>query len=295
MAEIADYYVIRGETLEKIANAIRKKTGGTATVKLTAKVGYSSQYIKVVYFDADGSKQTLEYSNTDAVNETITVNIAYPILAFPYSNSTSYDPTYTLIDNATEEEIAPLSYNEINNNLYNNVCYGLLEKDKTYSLNIQIIYVCFIAGTQVAYNLNGDTKAIEEFTVGDNVVSYDIKTGENYIAKVTKLRIGEGITKLVKIGFANGITITMTPEHPIYCEDGFKSLTGYMGFEKLQIGDTAKTYDGWSLVTSIDYFTTEPTTVYTLSIKDENEEIDEDINDTFYANGICVHNKPSLS
>lgn len=39
MAEIADYYVIRGETLEKIANAIRKKTGGTGKLTPAEMIG----------------------------------------------------------------------------------------------------------------------------------------------------------------------------------------------------------------------------------------------------------------
>lgn len=150
---------------------------------------------------------------------------------------------------------------------------------------------CFVAGTQVIYSLNGDAKAIEKFAAGDDVLSYDVETGEDYIAKVQKLIVSENKTDLAIVTFANGVSITMTPDHPIYCADGFKSLTGYKGFEEPCVGDKARIFGGWSDIVSIERFTSEPTTVYNLAIKDEDEIVDDDTNDTFYANGVCVHNR----
>lgn len=152
---------------------------------------------------------------------------------------------------------------------------------------------CFIPGTQVAYDLNGNTKAIETFAEGDDVVSYNAETEEKYISKLRKLIINENTTDIAKVTFANGSIITMNAYHPIYCEDGWHSITQYNDCPELCVGNVAKTFDGWSEVVSIERYTSEPIVTYNLDVQDENEcanGIDDDINDNFFANGVCVHN-----
>lgn len=149
---------------------------------------------------------------------------------------------------------------------------------------------CFVAGTQILTSLNGDTTAIETLNEGDLVVSYNVETGENYIAKVNSLIIKENTTDIAEVSFDNGTVLVMNAYHPIYTEDGFHSLTNHRGYGSLVVGDMAKTVDGWSEITGIKRYPSGPIITYNLDVVDVDEDPDNEINDTFYANGIVVHN-----
>lgn len=149
---------------------------------------------------------------------------------------------------------------------------------------------CFVAGTQVLTSLSGETKNIEEIRAGDEVVSYDIDTGENYMVTVQRLVLNKQSINMAKVTCANGTILEMTDYHPLLCEDGFHSIT-MSKYPKLVIGDKVKTIDGWSEVTNIEQYTlSEPITTYTLAVRDIGENPDNDEADNFYANGICAHN-----
>lgn len=155
---------------------------------------------------------------------------------------------------------------------------------------VTVYYCCFVAGTQVLTTFNGDTCPIEKIKIGDTIVSYNTETGENYLTKVTKTIINPMSTCMAIVEFSNGSKLEMTDYHPIYTKNGWHSITD-KNYDKLVIGDIAKTNLGWSEITNIKLYTLkEPIATYTLSVKDFDEIEDIDINDNFYANSIVVHN-----
>ena len=100
---------------------------------------------------------------------------------------------------------------------------------------------------------------------------------------------------MAKVYLEDGTVLDMTDYHPLYTKEGFKSLTNYMGFETLTEQDYVKTKEGYTKISKIERYTTEPIVTYNLDIIDFNEEIDNDENDNFFANGIVVHNAPCVS
>lgn len=150
---------------------------------------------------------------------------------------------------------------------------------------------CFIAGTQILISLSGQTQSIETINSGDQVVSYNIETGENYLTTVKKLILNKNSTHMAKIKFDNGTIIEMTDYHPLYTINGWSSLTK-PEYRKLILGDIVKTNDGWSKIIDIEqYQLNKPIITYTLDVRDSNEIMEDyEINDNFYANGIVAHN-----
>ena len=159
-----------------------------------------------------------------------------------------------------------------------------------YDITYVISSCCFIAGTQVLTDLNGHSKPIEDFIIGDEVVSYNIITNENYITQVKDVIINTNTTDIAEVMFDNGEILVMNAYHPLYCENGFKSITEYKGYDKLSIGDKVKTINGWSVITDIKRYDSKPIITYNLDVRDKNEDPDIDTNDTYYANNIVVKN-----
>ena len=177
---------------------------------------------------------------------------------------------------ASEEEIDTLFENDI-----------IIENSTLVSW-----VTCFVAGTQVMCNVEGETKNIEEFKPGDVVISYDIFNDKYYEAEVVELIVHDGIDKarkLADIVLEDGTKLTCTPEHPLYTEEGFKAINNKKHAE-LQEGDKVKTVNGYQKITNINIYEVEPTTVYNLNVKDFEEIVDNDLYDTFIVNSIVVHN-----
>ena len=151
---------------------------------------------------------------------------------------------------------------------------------------------CFVAGTQIAISTNGETKSIETLKQGDEVLSYNIKTNEFYLTEVRALIANENTIDIAEVYFDNGESLIMNAYHPILTEDGFKSITGYNGYGILTIEDKAKTINGYSIITDIVRYNSDPIITYNLSIHDYGENPDDDTNDTYVANSIVVHNAP---
>lgn len=150
---------------------------------------------------------------------------------------------------------------------------------------------CFVKGTQVLLNLNGNTKNIEDIQAGDIVLSYNIFTDKFYEVLVQKLIINRKTTNLAKVYFDNGLTLEMNEYHPLYSKEGFHSLTNHNNYDTLEVGDEIKTFNGWSKIIKIEqYHVNDPIITYNLATKDFSEEIDDDTNDTFIVNGFVVHN-----
>lgn len=151
---------------------------------------------------------------------------------------------------------------------------------------------CFPAGTQVQYDLLGHTKNIEDFKVGDQIASYDVKTNEYYLAKVGKLFVHDGLdktNKLADVTLEDGSVITMTPNHPVLTTAGFRAIDSDTK-PKLCEGQFVMTADGWTKISKINVYSCEPTTTYNLGLIDYDEIVDNDTYDTYVAGGIVVHN-----
>ena len=150
---------------------------------------------------------------------------------------------------------------------------------------------CFAPGTQILMTLDGITKNIEEVKKGDKVISYNIFTNTFYEVIVQKLIINEHTVNMAEVSFNNGKTLIMNAYHPLYTKTGFHSITNHEGYATLVVGDEVKTDEGWSQITDIRRYTLDtPMITYNLAIKDLDEKIDNDINDTYVANGFVVHN-----
>lgn len=157
---------------------------------------------------------------------------------------------------------------------------------------ITVIYeCCFVAGSQVMLNIDGDTKNIEAIEAGDTVLTYDIFTDTFYEVIVQKLIINKNTTHLAKVFLEDGSSLEMNEYHPIYTEKGFHSLTNHNGYDTLIIGDNVKVRDGWSKIVNIETYQVEtPIVTYNLAIKNFDEIKDDDTYDTFIVNGAVVHN-----
>ncbi|MBR3414946.1 InlB B-repeat-containing protein [Candidatus Saccharibacteria bacterium] len=151
---------------------------------------------------------------------------------------------------------------------------------------------CFTAGTQVQTTMDGETKAIEDIKIGDEVVSYDPEAHEYYMTEVIDTIVHDGeerFTKLAKLTLKNGATLEMTLSHPILTKDGYKSIQN-KDYPTLTEDDTIITAAGEYGVSSIDVYDTEPTAVYNLTVKGRDGDIMKGPTHSYIANGIVVHN-----
>ena len=97
-------------------------------------------------------------------------------------------------------------------------------------------YGCFTAGTQVLM-ADGTTKAIEEVTAGEKVISHDPVTGHNVEGSVEQVHVHEDVPTLKLTTTAGEITTTAT--HPFYVED-----KGWLPAGELREGDHLRPADG---------------------------------------------------
>ena len=151
---------------------------------------------------------------------------------------------------------------------------------------------CFVAGTQVQYDLLGHTKSIENFKVGDQIVSYNVNTNKYYLAKVGNVFVHDGIEKvntLADVVLEDDSVITMTPNHPVLTTAGFRAIDNDHR-PKLIVGQFVMTGNGWTRIKEIKVYNCKPTVTYNLGIIDNDEIKDDDMNDTYVAGGVVVHN-----
>lgn len=149
---------------------------------------------------------------------------------------------------------------------------------------------CFAAGTKITTDLQGNTKNIEDIKVGDTVVSYDILNDEFYLAKVNGTKVSDVPVAVYDVTLSDGSCVTLTKGHPILTTEGFKAVDSD-NYPELKAGDTVKTMNGEFKVVSVKACK-EPVTVYNIDVIDFDEVEDNNICDTFIANGFIVHNVP---
>lgn len=136
--------------------------------------------------------------------------------------------------------------------------------------------LCFVAGTKVK-TADGD-KNIEDITVGDEVYSCDVETGETGLKHVRSTKVSEA-TELAHVTI-DGETIDATPTHPFYVIGyGFKPARELTTGEKVLLlnGETREVED-----ITIEHLD-EPVKVYNFEVEDWH---------TYYVTeqGVLVHN-----
>jgi len=149
---------------------------------------------------------------------------------------------------------------------------------------------CFAAGTPVLM-ADGSTRAIEKVAVGDRVAAFDETSKTIISGEVLALESPER-DHLSTLTFADGKTLQLTDEHPLYTKAGWASIDpGFtmkhykMATEKLRVGAEVFGADGsWHKIVGLST-TLCDVKVYNLSWVEPGR--------TFFANGFLAHNKPT--
>ncbi len=135
---------------------------------------------------------------------------------------------------------------------------------------------CFTAGTKITM-ADGSVKSIEHIRVGDMVLGWDEKTGEQKVSKVTETYVRQ-VPMTYMVHFRDR-TLHVTGEHPVWVSGAWKYV------RDVRIGDVLTRQDGSEdVVLSMEY-DVQSTSVYNLTVDGVH---------TYYANGYLVHNKLHL-
>ena len=293
---------VRSITSGSTNGTISVNTNGTSNevaIKGLKSAAYTdeSSYIKSISIETVSGNLTPVLKYTKSNGTTTVGNIDFRVLQSklpPHGDSYSAASIPILLSNP-----AARGNNYTGTSYYSEMKYcpdtGYLEGIKIdcgiwESFNGDIDDCCFIAGTQVLIDLDGNTKNIEDIRPGDSAIAYNLTEEKNYLAIVKEVHVKHDVTDVAIVNFENGATLIMNAYHPIYTVNGYHSLTNHNGYDMLSIGDNCRTEKGWSKIISIDRYNSTPITMYSLDVIDINENIDNDINDNFFANGIVVHN-----
>lgn len=157
--------------------------------------------------------------------------------------------------------------------------------------NYSAFLSCFIAGTEILLS-DGNSKPIEEISVGDKILSFNEKSGLQESDVVYEI-LSPIHNDLVKFTLENGQEITSTFDHPYYVNG--LDLASYhphktnslYNLEKqvnqIKVGDRVNLADGSSVgIASISILPEVDTVTFLLRVNN---------NQNFYANRILVHNK----
>lgn len=143
-------------------------------------------------------------------------------------------------------------------------------------VNIKLIVRnCFVAGTKVVM-ADGSIKNIEDVLEGDDVLTWDEKSGENKPGRVNQVRIGE-VAAIIDLVDENGVLTKTTPTHRYWT-----SNRGWVSAEKLTTDDILLSNYGKEIKIKSVTKKHETHTVYNLCNVTNCH--------TFYADGKVVHN-----
>ena len=140
--------------------------------------------------------------------------------------------------------------------------------DVKLDISVKVVNCCFVPGTQVKM-ADGKTKNIEDVKVGDIVLSYNEESKEYENCAVTGLITNLNTTNIARINLKDGTKIEMNEYHPIYTQEGWKSLTNYNDLPTLTKEDKVlSTNNEFIEISSIETWKEEtPITTYNLSIE----------------------------
>lgn len=158
-----------------------------------------------------------------------------------------------------------------NNGDHNNLKLKISEVKSDIKLKVWAAGCCFVKGTQV-WLADGTTKNIEDIVVGDVVLSYNELTNEYEDKPVIALITNPYTTNIARVKLKDGTSMEMNEYHPIYTEEGWKSLTNYKGLLTLTEKDRVLSVNGQFIeISSIECWKEEnPITTYNLRIQDNH-------------------------
>ncbi len=113
---------------------------------------------------------------------------------------------------------------------------------------------CIMPDSQLLTSLDGKTILAKEIQEGQNLAYFDFTTNEVRLGTVSKVYIHKDATNFVKYTFDDGSYLEATDYHPIYTQEGWRSLTNRNGYETPQVGDKVKTENGWKTLTNIEEY-----------------------------------------
>ena len=152
---------------------------------------------------------------------------------------------------------------------------------------------CFVAGTKILLN-NGVEKNIEDVRVGDSILSVDMNTMKVEKDVVVLIPLTQEKYTKIRITSENGIENIASPHHPFYVKGkgwavyDVKMAEKDLNFKvsKLEVGDVIYYYEKNKLKeTKITKLVDEKEKVKMYNLKYVKK------NNTFFANGILVHNR----
>lgn len=141
---------------------------------------------------------------------------------------------------------------------------------------------CLLPGTQILIDVDGNTKNIEDLVIGDTIITYD---GKDYIVAELDKVINVKHTFYLDIIFVNDTKISISPDHAILTEEGWKSYKPYLTETPEKVSRLIKKdkvflngeYVG---IKDIILHTKPDTVMYNIGVKGYNNYI---------ANGVCVY------
>ena len=147
---------------------------------------------------------------------------------------------------------------------------------------------CFAPGTQILMQDN-TKKSIEDIKIGEIVIAYD-EINHLFIPKtVTKSYVHHNTPVMVRLHFTNLETLDLTPGHPLYSTNGWKSLDLENSLYEhdtvatlLQIGDIIIGINGNKVVEQIEWLD--------IGFNYDSYNIEVEDCHTFLANGLVAHN-----
>lgn len=141
---------------------------------------------------------------------------------------------------------------------------------------------CCFDGTSQILMADGTEKALADVAIGDMVMTYDEVTGEAASNEVTALGTAD-LGHIAIITLEDKTEIRLNPYHPMWTNEGWKSLIGYKGLPFLTENDKLMNNSGdYVGIKAIEEVDVDKETYYTIKVANNNN---------FYVNGYLAQGK----
>ena len=143
-------------------------------------------------------------------------------------------------------------------------------------------YDCCFDGQSKVLMADNTEKALADVVVGDMVMTYDEITGASAANEVTALGTVE-LDNIAEITLEDDTVIRMNIYHPMWTEEGWKSIVGYKGLPRLTTEDKLLNNNGeYIAIKLVERVDIDKQTYYTLKVANNNN---------FYVNGYLAQGK----
>ena len=247
-------------------------SGGTSISTGTLEVDID--YNRAVYAPVLSSDGSITYSSVTtgqtATIDNVILNAPFTLI-YGTGVGASYLPSST--SNVT------ILTQHVNSDNDCNSLVGILTSSSGW---INIFADCCFDGTSQILMTDGSTKALADVAIGDIVMTYNEANGEAEANEVTALGTVD-LIRIAELALEDGTAIRMNRYHPLWTEEGWKSLIEYNGLPKLTANDKLMNNNGdYIAIKSIDIVDIEEETYYTIKVASNNN---------FYVNGILAQGK----